>query len=376
MAETDKYTAQLDYIKVTTEQGDVSIDISPAEMLAGDLDAGVDGNIAVVVGPGFIAARSPEITIEAHETIIDPQPAEVEAFGPRIAVESYEAKISPSPADVEAGAIAPAAAIYEAMIDISPAEMVAVEQEIEISAHTTIIFPHPARVKVVDGDAPLHLVPAPDESDGSVVFPAPASVLCGSMSINIVLKIKASSRTITLFHLYIVDSDGNEEIKIPISSFQLVLYADRNAYLEVNVPGLERVDEITDRTDGNLLLKMGHAAISTLEVLEEEQVIKVPIENMDVHRGANKRAITLSGHETESQAESRQSTSKTVTLSDKWYNYKRMSDGKITARLVKPHMYLQAGDTIVDDDAEFVADRITWTKSERRHHMEIAGTAA
>lgn len=363
----------LDFVQVSeTVDIDIRVDVTPGAVEAGSpLSLDADGHATVIVEPAAALAGSPAIKPEGDASVsINPQA--VSAGSGEISADVYVfVDVSPGAAE---GATPAAIGRIEVVL---PAAAEATDPGITVEAHETIVKIDPATGIAVSGDISGLVVTDPNPTVGISISLDPAAVIAGggtgvepeSFEIDF-------TRTLTVFNFYITGSDGNKNIKVPITSFQLVLYADRNAYLEVNVPGLEWVDDITDRTDGNLSLKMGYAAISTLEVLQEEQVVKVPLENMDVHRGANKRAITLSGHETESQAESRQSTSKTVTLSDKWYNYKRMSDGKITARLVKPHMYLQAGDTIVDDDAEFVADRITWTKSERRHHMEIAGTAA
>jgi len=183
------------------------------------------------------------------------------------------------------------------------------------------------------------------------------------------------NRTLTFFKFYITGA-GLSSVAIPITSFQVTLYSDRNAYLVIVIPGLDYVDEIIARSSGNLALYMAYARISDLEVLQEKQIVEVAMGTPRVDKGVKNNSITLSGYETDAQASRRQSGTKTITLGDEWYNYRRAENGSITARMAKPHISLQAGDTIIDDDGEFSVDRITWMKSESVHHMEVTGIAA
>lgn len=362
----------LDYIQVSeTIATDTSVAVLPgaAEAMSAQSLA-VDGHVSVVVSPAAAVAASPAISIEGN-ALVPVAPASMGAGSGSVFAGVYVI-----------ATVSPTAAVAVTPPTIGPIEVVlprvaiAATPLITVSAHTTIAPIAPAAGTAFSGTVSAFVITDPHPTTGISISVVPGYVEVGGGSEMLPDTFTIDfTRTLTLFTFYITGSSGNSNVQIPISSFQLVLYANRNAYLEVSIPGMSWVDAIAARSDGNLSLKMAYAAISTLETLQEEQVVAVPMETIDMHRGAAKQAITLSGHETDSQAATRQSNPKTITLTDGWYNYKRTSGDQITVRLVRPHIYLQAGDTIVDDDGEFTVDRITWVKSESYHHMELTGAS-
>jgi len=179
---------------------------------------------------------------------------------------------------------------------------------------------------------------------------------------------------IALFKFYVTGTaDGLTDAKIPISSFQIRLYKDKNSYLSVNIPGVGYTDQITNRPNGTLKLYLVYAKIDTMEEIRSEVLLETTMDTPRVDEGSINNSIKLEGHETDAQATARQAISKTITLSESWLSYRRSTGTSWTARLVKPHLDLRAGDTVIDDGISYTADRITWMKSESVHHMEITG---
>lgn len=383
------YHSSIDYIQATDSE-DTYVELTDLAAIADSsstLEA--EGNATAIIPGTYAIAADPGINPEGDATVNVQPGSAVSDAGIDAAIYEAIIEISHNPAVSDS----PVTLSVISVELVGPAAAVGAGSDIFGVAHKTIINLSGTAI-ALSGEGDALTITQPTVTEGISVEVSPGAAvsvdtgLFAAETVGIDLSAALSGsvdeiaavtfgidpdRVLTLFNFYIVD-DG-PKIAIPITSFQLVLYADKAAYLEVVVPGLQWVDEINSRRNGNLSLQLAYASISTLETLQEEQIVKVPIERVDVNKGI-KRSVTLSGYETDAQAARRQSDPKTITLDDSWYSYRRTSSGSITVRLVRPHMYLQAGDTIQDNDSEFVADRITWVKSESYHHMEVSGALA
>ncbi len=168
---------------------------------------------------------------------------------------------------------------------------------------------------------------------------------------------------------------GSPNITMPIKQFEIRMYSDNPTCFGATIPGVDYADQISDRSGGNLVFSMAYCDRVTGNVLQSEPIVTVPLLTVNVDEGSVNKSITVSGYETTAQAAAKQSYQKTVTIDLGWLNYKRTVGGLITARLVKPHIFLRPGDTVDDGEDTYTASRITWINSEEYHHMEIQEAA-
>jgi hypothetical protein len=159
-------------------------------------------------------------------------------------------------------------------------------------------------------------------------------------------------------------ADGLPDIELPFESFQSRLRTGKPSYLQVVIKGTEYADEISARSNGNLIVKMG--VIIDGDAYLMEPIAEVELEDIEVHKGANSTSITLVGHQTETY-----SNSKTVKVSD--VSYKRTKGADITIRTPVPRFFLNPGDTVVEqhEGDSFVAGLITHTLSASSLQTEI-----
>jgi len=160
------------------------------------------------------------------------------------------------------------------------------------------------------------------------------------------------------------DGDGEDDIEIPIQSLQARKRTGEATYLSVVIPGIEYLESINDRTNGDLVIEMAYF-ISGAEQLREE-ILRVDLENIRYDKGARNRSITLSGHRTETFA---------VNLVDMENpGYKYLSDGRLRYRFPEINPWLNPGDTCVvaAEGDEFRVDYITYIISDAQKFMEVS----
>ena len=186
------------------------------------------------------------------------------------------------------------------------------------------------------------------------------------------------SNTITLFKFILTGTaDGTTNLEIPISSFQMRMYATTAAYLNVVVPGIDSAAEITARSNGNLELWMCYVNIDDVsDIIYQERALITLFDSIAVSQGAINQSITLSGNESTAQKNARIDAAKSVTLNNGWFNYISTSGALTTARLSKPHPTLKAGDTAVLESGSITVGLLTWIKSESYQTIQITEAAA
>ena len=167
--------------------------------------------------------------------------------------------------------------------------------------------------------------------------------------------------------------DATIDVEIPISSFQLRMYADGLSYLNVVIPDGETYsDAITDRPNGTLNIYLTYADPDSTEVFRV-LILVTAFDSVSVDEGSAGKTITISGNETTAQKNIRIAEIKAITIDEPWVNYRRTANGKTTLRLSKPHFLARAGDTITHANGSFTASLMTWYESGTSRTIELSG---
>lgn len=156
-------------------------------------------------------------------------------------------------------------------------------------------------------------------------------------------------------------ADLTTDFEIPISAFSARKRDGEATYLQVTVPGIEYSEQITDRSNGQLLIEMAYFVGGTEQLREE--ILRVDLETIRIDEGARNRSITLSGHRIESYGNNE------IELTDATYKY--VSDGIRRYRFAIPDPWLNPGDTAIIGDDSFRVGYITYNISTRYRQMEI-----
>ena len=150
------------------------------------------------------------------------------------------------------------------------------------------------------------------------------------------------------------DADGATDIEIPISSFQARKRSGEATYLSVVIPDFAgQAAAVSARSNGEMVIELAYLIDGEESVREE--ILRADLEDIRTDEGPTNRAITLTGHKTQSFG------SKIVTLENPVY--KNVTSGKITYRFAKMDPYLNPGDTCRVGDDEFEVDYIVYMAS-------------
>jgi len=156
---------------------------------------------------------------------------------------------------------------------------------------------------------------------------------------------------------------GTTGLALPISSFQARYRSGRPTYLSVTVPsGADYYDEISDRSDGQLVLTRTIYGIDGTE-LSSGEVMRVDLEDIELYQGSSSYSITLTGHRTTSNG-----IPHTVELSGA--SYRSVRNGSRRYRC-SPHNQLRPGDTAQIYGDEFVVDSVSWYANSRSETFEV-----
>lgn len=152
---------------------------------------------------------------------------------------------------------------------------------------------------------------------------------------------------------YFLTLTGSTDIELPLKSFQSRLRSGSNTYLQVVIPGTEYALEISERSEGQIVIE---AAYSTMGVVRRRsEIVRANLSNIRIDTGPTSKSITLTGYRQETY------TAKETELTGP--TYKNLNDGKLTYRFAEPKLDLNPGDTVIVDDDEFVADTISYIVS-------------
>lgn len=160
------------------------------------------------------------------------------------------------------------------------------------------------------------------------------------------------------------DPDGLEDVVIPIESFQTRIRNGEPTFLSVTIPSLEKADDISDRPNGEIYIEMAFL-VAGVE-MHREEIVRVSLEDIDIHDGSQNKTIVLSGHKTVTWG-----VPKTVTISG--VNYRRTLNGVTRLRTLYPDMYLKPGDYASYDGDTITVEQITIFVGPTTSTMELAG---
>ena len=155
--------------------------------------------------------------------------------------------------------------------------------------------------------------------------------------------------------------DGTTDIQIPISSLQARKRTGNPTYVAVVVPGFDYAQQITDRANGELVIELGYEIDGTIEFLEE--ILRATLEDIRTDEGPVNRAISLSGHKTETFA------TQITTIENSIY--RSLQSGNIVHRFAHIDPYLNPGDTCRAGDDEFTVDYIIYMVNSYGTTMEV-----
>jgi len=170
------------------------------------------------------------------------------------------------------------------------------------------------------------------------------------------------NRAKTRFYLTLTGAeDGEDDVEIPMSSFQGRFRSGDPSYMAAVVPGMDYVSEINARPNGELIIEMAFV-VADQESLREE-IARVNFENVRIDEGAKQKTLTLTGHKTESY------DAQIVTLTGN--NYRYLSEGALRYRGF-PDLYLRPGNTVIAGDDEFIAGYVWLSVGAREQIMEVS----
>jgi len=158
--------------------------------------------------------------------------------------------------------------------------------------------------------------------------------------------------------------DGLSDVELPMQSFQARKRDGEPTYVSAVIPGMDYLDEISDRPNGQIIIEMAYF-VEGVEQLREE-ILRVDMENIRYDKGSRNRSVTISGHRSESFA---------VNLVDlENPSYKYLSEGKLRYRFPILDPWLNPGDTcsVQSEGDEFRVDYITYVVSPNLKFMEIS----
>ena len=163
--------------------------------------------------------------------------------------------------------------------------------------------------------------------------------------------------------------DGLSDLVVPISSLQARSRSGNPTYVNVVIPGVDAyAADIADRENGELVVELVYRN-SAGEDVQEEEIARVDIEDIQTHEGGRSASIVIEGRRTLSY------TAKTVALTGSVY--RRLSYGRLSYRFVEPDPYLRPGDTVTTDQGDsFTVDSITYILTPAQQSMELHEEAA
>ena len=145
-------------------------------------------------------------------------------------------------------------------------------------------------------------------------------------------------------------ADGEEDVEVPISSFQARKRNGYSTYLSVVIPGVAYADAISDRANGEIVIDMAYF-IGGVESLREE-ILRADLEQINIYEGTTSRSITLIGHQEQTF----------VAKESRLYDpvYKQLVDGEKSFRFSVPDLWLNPGDTARVGDDAFTVDTVVY----------------
>ena len=174
-------------------------------------------------------------------------------------------------------------------------------------------------------------------------------------------EIDTTNLAINFYCIITGSADGEIDLTLPISSFSARMRQGDPTYLQVVTPGLDYSEEISNRSNGQIVVRIG--LINDGVILQLEEIIRVDLETIRLYEGGRNQSIVLTGHLTETYAVAE------YALED--VSYKNVSNGTITIRCGL-HKYIRPGCTATYDGDTFTISNISWTVNNTQRAMEVS----
>lgn len=194
-----------------------------------------------------------------------------------------------------------------------------------------------------------------------ITVDVPTGTMETTGSLEVSLLPKVSDPVIQYLFILTGASDGEDDVQIPIKSWQGRLRSGDPSYLSVTIPGEEFGAAISDRSNGEMVVKM--AKLDQGAIYHTEEIMRVSLEEIRLDGGGLNKSITLTGHGTASYG------SKIVPLQG--VTFASGSTGKLRFR-ASIDIFLRPGDTATHGVNSFTVDNITYTVSVDSQVMEVA----
>jgi len=174
-------------------------------------------------------------------------------------------------------------------------------------------------------------------------------------------EIDTTNLAINFYCIITGSADGEIDLTLPISSFSARMRQGDPTYLQVVTPGLDYSEEISNRSNGQIVVRIG--LINDGVILQLEEIIRVDLETIRLYEGGRNQSIVLTGHLTETYAVAE------YALED--VSYKNVSNGTIRIRCGL-HKYIRPGCTATYDGDTFTISNISWTVNNIQRAMEVS----
>lgn len=162
-------------------------------------------------------------------------------------------------------------------------------------------------------------------------------------------------------------ANGLDNLDLPMSSFQARVRSGTPSYLSVVVPGLDHIEAISARQNGQILIRKGFRLPSGSELLEE--ILRVNYDSMQIHQGAQSTTAIIAGYKTSTLRTSKEWEVRNVSF------YGLQADGKRRIR-ADFDLFLRVGDLCIygpGGNDWFVVGMITYwaTATPAMMYMEV-----
>jgi hypothetical protein len=164
-------------------------------------------------------------------------------------------------------------------------------------------------------------------------------------------------------------SNDDDNIVLPIESFQGYFRMNQPSYLGVVIPTIDYEDQVNDALSAGSCT-MSVYMIKTYKtgniVRELVQTVDIDETGVRIDEGATNQSMTLSGYGQEVR------TPKVSVLGSSFKkNTQYSADGIKYGYQCQPDLFLRAGDTVRIDGKEFTADSIRWEVNVERGQMTV-----
>jgi len=256
------------------------------------------------------------------------------------------------------------------LISVDPLEMTSSFSNVVIYEGDSIIFP-PLEMNSTIGIVAISTVLSVDvlEIENELAIPLISRhvsltplVVESELSVDgvVVFTIELSQ----IFYIFTLtgDADSTTDIEIPIKSFQSRLKHGEPSYLSINTSEFDYVDDIIDRSNGDLVIETAYKKGGVF--LRREEIARATLEDIRIDEGARNKTITLSGHKTQTF------TSKTVNvqISPTYYG---SYGGKVHYRFAQA-LEVNPGDTVNIGVDSFIIGSISHIVGTTSQTMELA----